>query len=144
MPKQKASQILAADLCQRVGILQPKHNQWVTKGLCRRIGKEGCTEADAVELTIATKLMDAVKDIEKARRAINQLRPGLGRRTWNPDLVVVWDQQLEKADWAASNEEIGSLSRHGHPTRTVEVGLAISEILESYRHLKIDRERRIR
>jgi len=141
MAKEKSSQILAADLCQRVGILQPRHNQWVSKGLCRRIGKEGCTEEDAVELTLANKLMDAVKDIDRARRALDQLRAGFRRRSWNPQVVIVWDQQLEQADWADSNEEIGALSRHGHATRTIEVGRAVSLVVESYRRLRRDREK---
>jgi|ERR1700730_2843525 len=141
MAKEKSSPILAADLCQRVGILQPRHNQWVSKGLCRRIGKEGCTEEDAVELTLAGKLMEAVKDIDKARRALDQLRAGLRRQIWDPAVVVVWDQQLEQADWADSNEEIGALSRHGHATRTIEVGAAVSSVLESYRRLSKDREK---
>ena len=131
--------IRAADLCQRVAIPQARHSQWVNKGLCRRIGKDGAARGDVVELAVATLLMDALKDIEKARRAMAQLRDRFGHAAWPDDLAIVWDEQLEFARWAGTDAEIGRLTRHGRPTRVISAGRTVSAILESYRQLDHDR-----
>jgi len=131
--------ILAADLCQRVAIPQARHSQWVKRGLCRRIGKGGATEADAVELAVATILMEALKDIEKARRAISQLRDHFDARVWDAGLTIVWDEQLELAEWAGSDSQIGSLIRHGRAVRVLAVGGFLHDVVDSFRRLTADR-----
>ena len=132
--------ILAADLCQRVGIPQARHSQWVGKRLCKKIGPAGATYEDAVELALATSLMEHLKDIDKSRRALSQLRKGTQRTDWSDSTAVVWDEQLELATWAESNEDVGQAVRHGRPVRVLAVGGFVRDVTNSYMQLVADRQ----
>jgi hypothetical protein len=131
--------IRASELCQRVGISQAKHTQWATKGLCRPIPRDGAERADAVELVVAARLMEVIRDIEKVRRAMAEL--GARELTPHAALAVIWDEELEFASWAGSDRDIGAKTRHGRPVRVIPVGGKLLEVLSSLERLLEERRK---
>ena len=81
--------------------------------------------------------MDALHDIDRARRALVQLR--VKERNPEPELTIVWDEELEAAIWAVGDQEIGAAARHGRPVRVIAVGTRMLEVLGSIDRLLADR-----
>ncbi len=81
--------------------------------------------------------MEAIRDIDKVRRAMTSL--GAREVKAGGNLAVVWDEELESASFMSSDREIGAHVRHGRPVRVIPVGPKLLQVLDSLERLASDR-----
>ncbi len=135
MLRQRRNPVPISFVCEVLNLAQPKYVQWCQQGVVTHAEPSSTTLAQALELAVAASLVPVLRRLDRARKAMGQLRPRLRSiraKSLKSRLDIVLDLQLGTAVWVTRNDELARAVRTGRACRVLPMAELLSTVYGAY------------